>query len=129
MSAPTVQLLSQVRAGDERTLTLRLAANGNERVELIAPADSRIRSAGASDFVRSIDQNEEGKYAIDCFGRSCDGAMLQLTTGQLKPIPFLVLGSKAPRPPSSAPLVAARPRFARPQYNRDESIIFTRVNL
>jgi hypothetical protein len=129
MRAPTVQLLSQVRAGDERTLTLRLAANGNERVELIAPADSRIRSAGASDFVRPIDQNGEGKYLIDCFGRSCDGAKLQLTTGQLKPIPFLVLGRKAPLPQSAAPLVAPRPPFARPQYNRDESIVFTRLNL
>jgi hypothetical protein len=127
--APTVQLLSQVRAGDERTLTIRVSSNGNEQIALIAPADATIRSAGVGDFVRPIDQGEAGKYFINCFGRSCDGATLQLTTGQLKPIPFLVLGSKAPLPPSAAPLVAARPRFARPQYNRDESIVFTRVNL
>jgi hypothetical protein len=127
--APKVQLLSQVAAGAERTLTVRLSSNGNEHVELIAPADARIRSAGLGGFVRPIDQVEEGKYFIDCLGRSCDGATLQLTTGQLKPIPFLLLGSKALLPPSSAPLVAARPRFARPQYNRDESIVFTRVNL
>jgi hypothetical protein len=36
-----------------------------------------------------------------------------------------VLGGKAPLPPGAAPLIAARPRFARPQYNRDESIAFT----
>jgi hypothetical protein len=128
-TAPTVQLLSQERAGNERTLTLRLSSNGHGQIALIAPPDARIRSAGVGDFVRLIDQNEEGKYFINCFGRSCDGAMLQLTTGQLKPIQFLVLGSKVPLPPSAAPLVAARPRFARPQYNRDESIVFTRVNL
>jgi hypothetical protein len=127
--APSVQILSQVRTGDERTLTIRLAANGNERVELIAPAEAKIRSAGVQDFIRPIDQGGDGKYFIDCFGRSCDGVTLQLTTGQLKPISFLVLGTKAPLPLSAAPLVAGRPRFARPQYNRDESIVFTRMNL
>jgi len=127
--APSVQLLSQVTAGDERTLTLRLAANENERVELIAPADARIRSAGSTGFVRPIDRTEAGKYFIDCFGRSCDGVTLKFTTGQLKPIRFLVLGSKTPLPASAEPLIAARPSFARPQYNRDERIAFARVNL
>ena len=127
--APSAQLLSQVKAGDERTLTLRLSANGNERIELIGPADARLRSAGVEGFVRPIDQTEDGKYFIECFGRSCDGATLHLTIGQLKPVQFLILGSKAPLPPSAAPLIASRPRFARPQYNRDESITFARVNL
>ena len=127
--APQVQLLSQIRNGNERSLSLRLTANGNEHVELIAPADAKIRTAGVGTFVRPIDQNEDGRFFIDCFGRSCDGVTLQLTTGQPKPITFLVLGSKAPLPPSAVPLVAARPRFARPQYNRDEAIVFARVNL
>ena len=126
---PQVQLLSQIRTGNERSLSLRLTANGNEHVELIAPADAKIRTAGVGTFVRPIDQGEEGKYFIDCFGRSCEGVTVQLITGQLKPIQFLVLGSRAPLPPSGAPLLARRPAFARPQYNRDESIIFGQVNL
>jgi hypothetical protein len=127
--APAVKLLSHVRTGNERALTLRLSLNGSEQIALVAPADSRIRSAGIGHFMRPIDQNQEGKYFISCFGRSCEGATLQLTTGQLQPIRFLVLGSKAPLPPSAAPLLAGRPPFARPQYDRDESIVFTRVNL
>jgi hypothetical protein len=128
--APNVELLSQIRNGNERTLTLRLAANGAERIELIAPEDSKVRAAGVPDFIRPIDATaEEGKYYIDCFGRSCDGATLQLVIGQPKPVEFLILGTRAPLPPSAAPLLAARPRFARPQYNRDESIVFTRRNL
>jgi hypothetical protein len=127
--APTVQLMSQTKAGSERTLELRLTANGNERIELIAPADARIRSAGVAGFVRPIDQRQDGKYFIDCFGRSCDGLTLQLTIGQLKPVQFLILGSPGPLPSGAAPLLAARPQFARPQYNRDESIVFARVNL
>ena len=80
--APDAQLISQVQNGSERSLVLRLTANGNDVVELIAPEDAKIRSAGANGFVRPIDQNESGKYLIACFGRSCDGAILQLTIGK-----------------------------------------------
>jgi hypothetical protein len=123
-TAPAVQLISDVRAGDERTLTLRLVANGNEDLALVAPANAKIRSAGAAGFIRPIDPNLDGRYSIGCSGRSCDGALLQLTIDQVEPIKFVILGSKAPLPPSAVTLLAARPKFARPQYNRDESIVF-----
>ncbi|MGN6849274.1 MAG: hypothetical protein ACTHJK_07340, partial [Sphingomicrobium sp.] len=122
--APAVQLLSDVRAGEERTLTLRLAANGNENVTLIAPADANIRSAGGDGFDRPIDPKLDGRYAIGCYGRSCDGALLQLTMDQPKPVAFILIGTKGDLPSSAAPLLAARPKFARPQYNRDENIVF-----
>jgi hypothetical protein len=126
---PAIALVEQVRSGPERTLTLRVAANGNERVQLISAEDARIRSAGVTGFVRPIDANQDGKYSIACFGRSCDGLTLQITTAQAKAIEFLVIGSRAPLPPSAAPLLAARPKFARPQYSRDEAISFARVRL
>jgi hypothetical protein len=113
-----------VQSGDERTLSVRLKTNGNEQVSLIAPADARLRAAGVDGFVRPIDQSALGKYFVSCFGRSCDGMILQLRIGQLKPVEFTVLGSKSPLPASATPLLAARPRFARPQYNRDEEIAF-----
>jgi hypothetical protein len=128
--APGVELLSQIRNRNERTLTLRLTANGAERIQLIAPEDARVRAAGVPGFVRPIDAAaDDGQYYVDCFGRSCDGATLQLTIGRPKPVEFLTLGTRAPLPPSAAPLLAARPKFARPQYNRDESIVFVRRNL
>ena len=128
-SAPGARLISLVQNGSERTLLLRLIANGNDRVTLIAPEDAGIRSAGVDGFVRPIDQSESGKTLIDCFGRSCDGAVLQLTIGKASPVEMLVVGSKAGLPPSAAPLLAARPKFARPQYNRDETIAFARIRL
>jgi hypothetical protein len=126
---PTVQLVSQVRSGDERSFILRLAANGNDQIDLIAPEDAEIRSAGFSGFVRTIDQKENGKYYIGCFGRSCDGVTLQVTTDRLKPIEFLIVGTRDQLPASAARLITARPRFARPQYNPDATIAFARVNL
>lgn len=122
-SAPDIQLVSQTQSGNERTLTLRLVANGNERVDLIAPPEARIRTAGSEGFVRTID-GDSGKFAVSCFGRSCDGATIQLAIGQLKPVPFVVLGGRQPLPGSATDLLLARPALARPQYNRDEAIAF-----
>ena len=110
-------------------MTVRLSANGNDYVGLTAGERAKVRSAGAQGFIRTIDQNESGKYFVDCYGRSCDGAMLQLTIGVPKPIQFLLMGGRVPLPSSARPLLAARPRYARPQYSRDESIAFTRVKL
>ncbi len=122
--APDVQIISQVQSGSERTLQLRLRANGYEGLDLIAPGDAKIRSAGTMGFARPIDQNEPGKCSIRCFGRSCDGAIVQMTIGEPKPVEFTIVGSRSPLPASAAPLLAARPKFARPQYNRNESITF-----
>jgi hypothetical protein len=127
--APAVRIIFEIRAGDERTLTVKLAPNGNRNIALIAPADANIRSAGVSGFVRPIDPNLDGKYSIDCSGRSCDGKILQLTIARPKPVQFLVVGSKPSLPLSAAPLLAERPTFALPQYNPDESITFARVSL
>jgi hypothetical protein len=129
-AAPGVRRISEVRNGNERTLTLRLLAAGSDRITLIGPENAMVRSAGTPGFVRPIDSGaEEGKYAIDCFGRSCDGAPLQLTIRRPNLVDFLVIGSRAGLPPSASPLLAARPKFARPQYNRDETIAFTHVKL
>jgi hypothetical protein len=126
---PQVDLLSQARVGHERTLTLRLKLNGNDNVVLIAPPFARIRSAGMAGFIRPIERGQAGRFTLSCSGRSCDGAALMLTTDRLLPIRFIVLGSQAALPAGAQPLLAARPPFARPQYKRDESIAFTRVNL
>ena len=126
--APDVQLLSQSPVGNGRALMLRLIANGNERMEISAPADAQILSAGVDGFMMPIDQSASGKYSISCVGRSCDGAVLQVTLGQGKPVEFTLLGTR-PLPPTASPLLAARPPFARAQYNRDEAIAFTRRRL
>lgn len=129
VKSPAIQLLSAETSGNERTLRLRLVANGNDHVELIAPPDARILSAGTQDFVRPIDQNEAGRYSIGCYGRSCDGAMIELTIGKPGPVDFLVLGGKSALPHSAQALLSIRPRFARPQYLIDEAISFSHVNL
>jgi hypothetical protein len=126
---PLLRVLSVAKAGSDRTVQLRLAANGWNDVVLLAPQSAKIRSAGVGAFVRPIDQSAEGKYAISCSGRSCDGATLQLTIGQPKPIELLVVGSGRPLPAAAGSLIAAKPRFARPQYAADGSVIFARARI
>jgi hypothetical protein len=127
---PSVQPLEVVRNGSERTLRLRLKSNGAERVLLVAPPESRIRTAGVTGFVRPIaDEGSSGKFTISCTGRHCDGMELLIVLSNPKPVTFTIVGARNGLPATAAPLVRARPRFARPQYTPDETLAVTRVTL
>jgi hypothetical protein len=123
-TAPGVTVLSSAAYGRERSVTVRLSSQGWERVLLIAPKDAQIQSAGAPGFVRTIDPSGSGPYALDCFGRSCDGKTLTLAIGKRDAVNVTIIGSRAGLPASAASLTAARPRSARPQYGRDETLAF-----
>lgn len=127
---PSIQLLESVTTGSERKIRLRIKANGAERIALIAPEDSHIRSAGVTGFERPFgDAESSAKFTITCTGRSCDGAELMIDANNPKPIIFTVVGSRNGLPSSTDPLVRARPKFARPQYTPDETVTIARVRL
>jgi hypothetical protein len=129
-TAPAIEAVSTTTNGNQRTISLRLRANGAERLAFVAPENARIRAAGTAGFVRPIDSSvEEGDYFVSCSGRSCDGMSLQIVTDSPTPIPFILVGVKSGLPPSAGPLVAARPQFARPQYTPDETVVFSRLRL
>jgi hypothetical protein len=128
--APAVEAISALANGRERTITLRLRSNGAERISLVAPEDARIRAAGTAGFVRPIDAAaDDGEYFVSCSGRSCDGMTLQIVTDSAKPIELIVVGARSGLPPSAQAFVAARSKFARPQYSPDQSVAFSRVKL
>ena len=127
---PSLELLQAVRHGTGRTLRLRLKMNGAERLVLIAPPEAHIRAAGVAGFLRRAGESaSEGKFTITCTGRTCDGAELQIDLGSLRPVELMMIGARNGLPPIGAPLLAARPPFARPQYTPDETVAFTRVGL
>lgn len=127
---PTVGLVDSTANGDERRITLRLSSSGWDRVILIAPAEAHIRAAGIGEFVRPIGTDDSGgKFTIVCAGRSCDGAALRLDLLDAKPIELTVIGSRNGLPSTAAPLLGARPAFARPQYTPDETVAFSSVKL
>jgi hypothetical protein len=124
----TVVRRSTVPGG--RAVTLRITSGGLDRVALIAPEDSRITAAGSGAFLRPISADaKDGRYVISCTGRSCDGAELTLVTAKDGPIPLLVAGVRYALPSQAAPLVAARPERARPQYSPDQTVTLSRISL
>jgi hypothetical protein len=130
VQAPAVDAIATLTNGKQRTITLRLRSNGAERISLVAPEDARIRAAGTAGFVRPIDAAaDDGEYFVSCSGRSCDGMTLQIVTDSAKPIELIVVGARSGLPPSAQAFVAARSKFARPQYSPDQSVAFSRVKL
>jgi hypothetical protein len=125
-----IHLVDAVTNGTERTVRIRLEANGAERIVLIAPAAAHIRAAGVPGFMRAIgDESSTGKFTIACTGRSCDGAVLTIMLRGDDSVTFTVVGARNGLPGSAAPLVRARPRFARPQYTPDETVTITQVTV
>jgi hypothetical protein len=127
---PSIQILETVPYGNERTVRLRLNANGWERILMVAPNEAHIRTAGVTGFIRSIgNADSSGKFTISCAGRSCEGMELAIDLESAQSVPFTLIGARNGLPASAALLVRGRPGFARPQYVPDETLGITRVNL
>lgn len=130
IAPPSLEPIEIVNHGSERLLRLRLKANGAERILLTAPAGARIRAAGVRGSVRPvIGAGPDTKFLLSCAGRSCDGAEIVLDQGTGGPTDFTLVGSRNGLPPSAAPLLRDRPRFARPQYVPDQTVAATIVRL
>ena len=130
LAPPGLQVVGRIGTGAGRRVRLRLQPNGAHSVTLIAPEDADIRAAGIGAFVRPVGAgSRDGRYALRCFGRSCDGAVMEVIIGKGQPVEFVLLGWRAGLPSSAAPLVRARPANARPQYTADSSLAISRIRL
>ena len=123
VAAPTVTLLRQQPVPGGRRLRLGLATNGAESVALIAPADARLRAAGAGAYLRRFERgSDKDKYYLRCVGRACDGAVLDVIVGNARPLEFTIIGTRSGLPAVAAALIRARPATARAQYGPDATI-------
>ena len=124
---PRIEVLGNAQRGKFRTVTFRIQANGAQSVTIVGMKDYQIVSAGAAGFVRPIDPEAKGRYYLTCFGRSCAGATMQLTTTVPARMGFTLIGLRSGLPESAKPLIEQRPRFARPQYTPDSTMTISRV--
>jgi hypothetical protein len=129
LKPPTATAVA-IANGRPRIVKLLLRTNGADSVTLVAPEDADIRSAGVEGFVRPIDRSvKEDKYYLQCFGRSCDGQSMTIVVGKPGAVELTIVGTRFGLPPGAARLVAARPKFARPQYSPDSTITIGRVRI
>jgi hypothetical protein len=118
----------QTAAG--RVVTLRLSTGGGETVSIKAPGDADLRAASIGGVERRFGRGQpEQPFHLRCAGRSCDGATLELLTGSSKPVELVVSAVRAGLPPSAAPLLAARPAHAAPQYHPDATVYVARLKV
>ncbi|MBV9884610.1 MAG: M28 family peptidase [Sphingomonadaceae bacterium] len=128
ITAPALTLMGQQAVPGGRHLRFRIAANGAETVSLVAPPEARLRAAGSPGFVVPFGRGSDSdKYYLRCVGRSCDGAVIDVLVGSEQPVEFTLIGGRSGLPAVAAPLVAARPALARPQYGADATITVGRV--
>jgi hypothetical protein len=112
-----------------RRIRLRLQPNGADSVALIAPAGAAVAGLGIPGQVRAIDvRKAKGPYSLTCTGRSCNGQVVELLVGP-EPVKLQVVGTRWALPAAAAPLVAARPANARPQYLPDSTITIERIRI
>jgi hypothetical protein len=130
IGTPRVQVNGQAHEGDVRRVRLQIAANGAQSITLLSAKGADISSAGSGAFVRPIAKAGSGdRTMVRCFGRSCDGATIELTIRGDKPVAMTVLGWRRGLPPQARPLLAVRPKFARPQYVADGTTTVHRIKL
>ena len=72
---------------------------------------------------------EPKKATLRCTGRSCDGLVIEAVLGEAGPVAAELYSIRFGLPPQGAPLAAARPRNAIPQYAPDSTITRSQVKL
>lgn len=124
---PHLVKIAERAEGTGRVVTLRLVMNGWDGASLQIPATAGAHSLRTGVVERSFG-GTEGDYAVRCAGRACDGFTFDLLMSSREPVNATLIGSVASLPESAAPLVAARPENARPQYVPDASYALVPVN-
>jgi len=106
---PRVDVLSDARAGDRRTLHLRVRAPaGAEAVEVLAPPDARIASARVQDRAFSVEP-QDGWLDLAYFGPPPEGLDLVLATDAAQPLSLRIVAQLRGLPRELQPTPGPRP--------------------
>ncbi len=129
LAPPRAVLVDQGEVPGGRRLRFRLEANGADSLTLVVRKEQRLVAAGVPDSLRTFDREaRDGPWSLACTGRSCDGAIVELVAAD-GPLPIMLLGTHWRLPPAAAPLLAAKPAHAQPQYLPHATILISRVRV
>lgn len=111
IAAPALQEMSVTLEGDERVVRARLVTNGAYRVMIRIPMNAeplRARVNGVlTDFADT--GGEGGEFMnLACQGRTCDGAMIEITVGADAPEAWFMIGQFPGRTTAASDALRAR---------------------
>jgi hypothetical protein len=126
----SARLVASVPAGSGRRIRIALSPGGGDSVAIRFPEDSDVLALGLpGEEVPIPASGEPKKAALRCTGRSCDGLVIEALLGNSRPLTAELYSTRFGLPPQAAPLVAARPRNAIPQYAPDSVVTRSHVKL
>lgn len=116
-------LRSSRAEGGKRLIRLRLDRAGADSILVRFDEDAPVLAMGLPGKLRAIDDDaDKGSSILRCTGRRCDGLEVDILLGTAKPVVAMVVATRFTPPPETAPLLAARPRHAQPQYSPDSQV-------
>lgn len=128
---PGLTLLSRRNTPEGRLLRVRIANSGHDAMLLRTAPDVPLILASMDGAPPRRFGKGQGKepFVLRCLGRACDGATLTLLVAGNAPVQFTLVGIRYGLPQKAAPLRAARPAYAQPQYAPDASYIWRTIRM
>jgi len=119
----TARLVASEPAGTGRRIRIALSPGGGDGIAIRFPESAKVIALGLSGEAVAVPADgQPKKAALRCTGRSCDGLVIEALLGNPRPITVELYSTRFALPRLAAPLVAARPRNAIPQYAPDSTI-------
>jgi hypothetical protein len=118
-----IDILSEIKTAESRTLKLRVLAPGADEVVLSIPKDARVRTlnGGTDGQAGGVTFDAPQALGLRCVGRSCVQWDLEVTLGTT-PAPWIIRAILRGLGPEAAPLVKARPPWASPVQGGDKRV-------
>ena len=134
--APGLEVLSDLMEAGQRVVEVQLRSpRGADGIALHVPVDAlaggdlpAVRVAGYS-FDLVPGDAVQGYYSLDCFGRACDGLVVELRLAGESPVEVLVVDSTSGLPTGGEDWLQARPDTAVPRNEGDLTLVLKRVDL
>jgi hypothetical protein len=130
-SAPDLQVLSQELVAGECIVEAQLRSpRGPDSITLQVPV-SALNAVVVADtqFLVTSDGAANGYYTLQCYGRACNGLVVQLHLKEERTVELLVTDFTGGLPPGGESLLQARSPLGVPVDQGDQTILLKRVVL
>ena len=112
-----LSLVANTVGNGNRSLRLRLDRAGADAILLRFDDKTPVLAMGLPGQLQSIDDKaDKGPSILRCTGRRCDGLEVEIILGSTEPVMAMLVATRFAPPPEAAPLIAAMPLYAQPQY-------------